>query len=124
MKNKTAYLFGAGVLIAAALIGGYYMMPGKLDAFATCLGEKGTTFYGAFWCPHCQEQKQEFGKSASKLPYVECSMPDGQRQTQVCIDRQIHGYPTWVFPVGTSTERVERVMTLQELADKTSCKLP
>lgn len=126
MKNKTIYLFGLGVIIAGALIGGYYLMPGKYDSFASCLGDKGVIFYGAFWCPHCQEQKQEFGKSVSKLPYVECSTSDGQRQTQVCIDQGIRSYPTWVFPsAGTSTpERVERVMTLAELSQKSSCPLP
>lgn len=126
MKNKTTYLFGAGILLAAALIGTYYLLPGKYDAFASCLKDKGATFYGAFWCPHCQEQKQAFGKSTKQLPYVECSTPDGQRQTQECIDIGIRSYPTWFFATeGTSTpERVERVMTLDELSQKTSCPLP
>lgn len=126
MKNKTVYLFGLGVVVVAALIGAYYLMPGKYDAFATCLGDKGAIFYGAFWCPHCQEQKQEFGKSVGKLPYIECSTPDGQRQTQVCIDKGITSYPTWFFSTeGTTTmDRVERVMTLEELSQKTSCPLP
>ena len=33
--------------------------------------------YGAFWCSHCLEQKEEFGQQAMKdFPYVEC-YPDG-----------------------------------------------
>src|ERR1700685_2890359 len=27
------------------------------DALAKCIAETSTTFYGAFWCPHCAEQK-------------------------------------------------------------------
>lgn len=37
----------------------------------------GAKMYGAFWCSHCFEQKQSFGKEAmAELPYVEC-YPDG-----------------------------------------------
>lgn len=33
--------------------------------------------YGAFWCTHCHDQKEEFGKEAmADFPYVEC-YPDG-----------------------------------------------
>ena len=37
----------------------------------------GARMYGAFWCSHCFEQKQAFGKEAmADFPYVEC-YPDG-----------------------------------------------
>jgi thiol-disulfide isomerase/thioredoxin len=36
--------------------------PGELDEFAECLKSKGAVFYGAFWCPHCQDQKKLFGR--------------------------------------------------------------
>ena len=42
-------------------------------ALAEYLTEEGALFYGASWCPHCQEQKRLFGASASRLPYIECS---------------------------------------------------
>ena len=94
--------------------------PGKYDAFATCLKDKGAVFYGAFWCPHCQAEKALFGSSAKLLPYVECSTPDGQSQTQACIDKKITGYPTWIFADGT---QLNGEIPLQQLADKTSCPL-
>jgi thiol-disulfide isomerase/thioredoxin len=99
--------------------------PGKLDAFATCLKDKGATFYGAFWCPHCQAEKKLFGSSAHLLPYVECSTPDASGQTQICIDKNITSYPTWILADGTRlpTEN-EAGVTLQTLAAKTSCQLP
>ncbi|MDP3799878.1 MAG: hypothetical protein Q8Q90_00440 [bacterium] len=97
-----------------------YTQPGKYDSFATCIKDSGATFYGAFWCPHCQNQKKLFGKSERLLPYVECSLPSGQGQTQNCIDKKIEGYPTWEFKDGT---RATDVFTLQELAEKTSCTL-
>lgn len=96
--------------------------PGKLDTFAQCLKDKGVIFYGAFWCPHCQATKRMFGSSARLLPYVECSTPDGQGQTQICKDKKIQSYPTWVFPNSTTTLTGEH--TLQELSDASGCLLP
>jgi len=115
---------GIIVLICIGIIGVVVWsrsVPGNYDQFAQCLEEKGITFYGAFWCPHCQDQKRLFGRSKDKLPYVECSMPDQKTQTQVCIDEKITGYPTWVFADGS---RVNQVMQLSELAEKSTCELP
>lgn len=95
--------------------------PGKYDAFAVCLKDKGAVFYGAFWCTHCQSQKKLFGLSQKLLPYVECSTPDGQSQTQACKDKKIESYPTWEFADGS---RLNGEIPLQQLADKTSCPLP
>src|SRR5436853_621590 len=97
--KKAIYL-----IIGLAVLGGIIFLimspgkPGKYDAFAKCIKDKGAQFYGAFWCPHCQAEKARFGKSAKYLPYIECLNPDGQSQTQVCIDKGISSYPTWFFP--------------------------
>lgn len=108
-------------LIAASRAGYFAQDPKKYDALAQCLTEKGAKFYGAFWCPHCQEQKRMFGKSADLLPYVECSMPDGKTRTQECIDKNIESYPTWEFADGS---RLSGERQLSELAEKTGCLLP
>ena len=94
--------------------------PSKLEGFAQCLKTSGAEFYGAFWCPHCQEQKKEFGSASKFLPYIECSNPDNT-QTQICIDKKIESYPTWIFKDGS---RVSGKMELTALADKTQCVLP
>ena len=94
---------------------------GKYDAFVNCIKEKGVVFYGAFWCPHCQKNKDMFGTSKDLLPYVECSTEDGQGQTQACKDEGITGYPTWKFADGT---KLPGEITLETLAQKTSCALP
>ena len=95
--------------------------PGKYDEFATCLQDKGAVFYGAFWCPHCQDQKKLFGKSAKLLPYVECSTADGKGRTQICIDKDVQSYPTWEF---ADESRLNGQISLAQLAEKTSCVLP
>lgn len=61
----------------------------------------GAKMYGAFWCSHCIEQKQIFGREASKLlDYVEC-FPEGYRKgvkiAKACADARIEGFPTWVI---------------------------
>lgn len=94
--------------------------PGKYDALAQCINTSGAKMYGAFWCPHCQATKAMFGKSAQYLPYVECSTPDGKGQLQVCTDKGVEGYPTWVFADGS---RLTGEHTLQELADASKCPL-
>ena len=63
---------GIAVLIVV-VIGVVVLLPKgstKYDGVAQCLTEKGVKFYGAFWCPHCQNQKKMFGRSARLLPYV------------------------------------------------------
>lgn len=115
-------LFVAGV-VWLIVTPGKTGAPGKYDQFAQCLKDKGAIFYGAFWCPHCQSQKAKFGNSAKFLPYVECSTPDGQGQTQVCKDAGITGYPTWQFNAST-TDRLNGEIELTTLAEKTSCVLP
>lgn len=94
---------------------------GKYDAFAQCLTDQGATFYGAFWCPHCQAQKKAFGSSAKLLNYVECSTLDGKGQTQICIDKNITGYPTWEFKDGS---RLNGNIAFEQLSEVTGCVLP
>ncbi len=124
MKKEVAIIIVALIVI----LGGAYLLnkpissqPGKYDAFTTCLKDSGTIFYGAFWCPHCKAQKALFGDSVSKLPYVECSTPDGQSQTPICIKKGIQSYPTWIFANG---DKLSGEVPLADLAAKTNCALP
>ncbi len=112
-------VIGAIILIAGLLVVNA-KTPGKYDEFAQCITDSGAKFYGAYWCPHCQTQKTTFGKSAKKLPYVECALSQ-DKQTQICIDQKIESYPTWEFADGT---RVTGQQTFEELAAKTSCAVP
>ena len=89
-------------------------------ALVQCLKDKGTVFYGAFWCPHCKKQKELFTDAASALPYVECSTLDGNEQTQICKDKGIHSYPTWKFADGGELTGEQQLATL---AASSSCSL-
>lgn len=103
MKTKFAVFIVIIILLVVGL--GVFMSknqkPGKFDAFAKALSTEGAEFFGAFWCTHCQAQKELFGNSKKYLPYTECSNPN-QSQTQVCKDNKIESYPTWRFKEGIS----------------------
>lgn len=125
MKGRGVMIFWVG--LAVLIVGGFgasmYMktLPGKYDGLAQCLTEKGAKFYGAFWCPHCQEQKRFFGNSAELLPYVECSEADQKTQTPICVEKKINQYPTWEFADGS---RLTGEQQPADLAAKTGCEMP
>lgn len=66
-------------------------------ALAKHLAKKGVKMYGAYWCPHCYEQKQLFGKQAWVIvPHIECAEDARENpQPQVCKQAGIKGFPTW-----------------------------
>ena len=98
---------------------GSLLTPSQYDDFAQCITDSGAKFYGAFWCPRCNEQKELFGTSVRYLPYIECSTSDGNSQLSICAAAGIEGYPTWVFADGLRGN----VMSLAELSQKTNCPL-
>ena len=52
--------------------------------------------YGAFWCPHCNDQKQVLGKEAAKeITYIECDPRGANPQPEVCQAAGITSYPSW-----------------------------
>ncbi|KKU91786.1 MAG: VKORC1/thioredoxin domain protein [Candidatus Jorgensenbacteria bacterium GW2011_GWA1_48_11] len=88
---------------------------GQYDDFAKCLASKPVTMYGAYWCAHCESQKNAFGGSFKYVPYVECT-----RDVQECLVQKINGYPTWIFPDG---RRLEGEMSLNDLSAQSGCVL-
>ena len=88
----------------------------QLRELAIHLTEAGVKFYGAYWCPRCQEQKAVFKASAKRLPYVECS--SGGRSsplTKACSAAKIRSYPTWTI----GERRLTGLQTPRTLASAT-----
>lgn len=122
-------LGGLAVLIITA-IAAFFFAPspqtstipaGTYTAFTQCVADSGATFFGAFWCPHCNAQKALFGDAEKLLPYIECSTPDRQGQLAICKDAGVTSYPTWEFKDKT---RHTGEIPLAQLAEKTGCALP
>lgn len=82
-------------------------------ALAQHLQEIGAKEYGAYWCPHCYEQKQMFGKEAKTLlNYVECDPEGANADPEACQAAGVKGYPSWEI----NGELHSGVRPLQELA--------
>jgi uncharacterized membrane protein len=83
------------------------------------------TFYGAYWCSHCYDQKQAFGKQAmQRIPYIECSKEGMNAQVSLCKEKNIPGYPTWeisgkLYPGEKALDEIQEiVVTLKDAAEK------
>src|SRR5580698_9410273 len=94
--------------IVAVCGGLYFLLRRKhnvrMDAFAQCLNAKGAKMYGAFWCPHCADQKELFGSSFQYVNYVECGIKGSRAIATACTDAQVKNYPTWIFADGSRVE--------------------
>ncbi len=89
--------------------------PAEIE-LAQHLTDQGVLNYGAFWCPHCYEQKQLLGKEAfEKVTYIECDPAGKNPQTQACVDAGIQSFPTWKI----NGEMMPGVKTPAELAELT-----
>ncbi len=124
-KSSSVRKIVTALLIVAAFVVVIYLglrkRGSRLDAFAKCLASKPTKMYGAYWCPHCADQKELFESSFRYVPYVECGVPGSRDEAQVCKDAGIKHFPTWEFAGG---ERQEGTIALQALGAKTGCSLP
>lgn len=120
-KKILRYVVILALFVGAYLAGRYYKNH-KYDSFAKCIAGKNAKMYGLYWCPHCADQKREFGASFQYVPYVECASPEDPHQlTAVCKAAGVKLFPSWQF--GAEPPK-EGVLSLQDLSQKTGCSLP
>lgn len=119
--KKAGFYLLVVVLVVGAYSAGWYYKNHKYDGFAKCLATKQAKMYGLYWCPHCIEQKQEFGASFRYVPYVECAIKDSKELAPECKSAGAKLFPSWQF--GTDPP-APGVLSLDALSDKTGCSLP
>ena len=122
--NSSRFLYALSGVVVVGLLGMATLQPeelAKYDSFAEELTEAGVVLYGAWWCPHCENQKKAFEGSFDKINYVECSPGRTRGTSQECKDAGIEVYPTWVFPDGSM---LSGEIELKTLADKIGAELP
>ena len=86
---------------------------------AKYLNDNGVVKYSAYWCPNCLDQGELFGKQAYKeLNVVECARDGKNSQTQLCIDKNIQGFPSWEI----NGKLILGVLSLKELSRLTGFK--
>jgi uncharacterized membrane protein len=92
-------------------------------ALAKHLKSSGAKMFSAFWCPHCYEQKQLFGKEAfAEINSIECDPKGVNPQTQLCQDTKIQGFPSWqingqLYPGTQTLERLAELSGYQGSKD-------
>ena len=78
--------------------------------------------FGAFWCSHCNNQKQELGAQTVGLyKYVECDKDGANTDYKLCREKKIAGYPTWeikgnFYPGEKDLGELEALLTDIEVA--------
>ena len=81
------------------------------------LTKEGAVMYNAYWCPHCHDQKEMFGKEASeKLTLVECAKDGFNNQRELCESKGITGFPSWEIN-GLIDSGVKSLKELAELSN-------
>jgi len=108
--------FGAAFIFAMPSSAG----SGSEAALARHLRESGAIMYGAYWCPHCQEQKTLFGDAARDVPYVECDPNGVNARPDLCEKAGVKAFPTWTI----GGQRREGVQSLGALADASKFQPP
>jgi uncharacterized membrane protein len=72
---------------------------GPADSFQTGLAiymaDHGAVMYGSFKCPHCNLQKEMFGRAFRYIKYVECNPKGENADPSLCLAKGIMNYPTW-----------------------------
>jgi hypothetical protein len=95
-------------------------------ALAEHLTRSGAKMYGAYWCPHCYEQEQLFGKEAwEQIDYVECAEDALKKpQPQVCQQAGVDGFPTWSIDgkLDAGTKKLSQLAQLTRHEGKTDFK--
>jgi hypothetical protein len=95
-------------------------------ALAEHLARSGAKMYGAYWCPHCYEQEQLFGKEAwERIDYVECGEDALKKpQPQVCSQAGIDGFPTWSIDgkLDAGVKKLSKLAQLTRYEGKTDFK--
>ena len=83
-------------------------------ALADHLTSTGAVMYSAYWCPHCHEQKELFGKEgAAKLQVVECAADGENNQADLCRSKGLEGFPSWEIK-GSIKSGVQSLPSLAE----------
>jgi hypothetical protein len=128
MKSSTKWFLGIiSVIVLISILVSYTGSddedkgPHELDSFAQCLTDSGAKMYGAFNCPHCENQKKGFGSAVQYINYIECHPNGNNADPEACKEESITGYPTWIFENG---ERRTGETPLRELAFRSECDLP
>ncbi|NOR85696.1 hypothetical protein GQ473_06275 [archaeon] len=111
MKIKDLVLFLFMIVVSGCVTGNSIVSSDKIK-FAKCLSENNATMYGAYWCSHCQSQKELFGDVVQFINYVDCT-----EETIECENAGVRGYPTGII----GEQHLEGAQSFSTLSKLTGC---
>ena len=91
-----------------------------IESFVKCLEEEEVELYGSKKDDLTFEQKELFEGVDIDGIYQECIEKESGELMFICQVNSIKKFPTWVFP---SEDRMEDVLSLEELEEKVDCSL-
>jgi len=89
----------------------------KAMSLAQDLKKLDARMYGAYWCSHCFNQKQNLGTEAKEyFEYIECDKEGVNSQFPLCKSKKVPGYPTWeiqgkLYPGEKSVDELQRLVS-------------
>ena len=93
------------------------------SSFAQCLAEKGTFMYGSSRCAVCAKTRVMFGPSFQYITEIECYPGKENSQTELCLEKNIAGTPTWVIEQdGVEVKRHTGFLSIEELKEFSGCE--
>jgi len=125
-KNKKIYI--PIIILAVVVISIIFFKPsgesvtGEFDDFVNCLAEKDAKFYGAYWCGHCNTQKELFHDSEDLIKekvYIECADDAINNEREKCIEAGITAYPTWII----NGEKSTGTKSISQLSELSGCEV-
>ena len=109
------------LFIFTLILSGCGEPPKDYAVIAQCLTSKGVKMFGAIWCPHCQQQKKDFGEAFKYIDYIECDPKTNLESAKQCANDGIDSYPTWRFSDGTEVLGLQDV---EQLGLRVGCEMP
>ncbi len=92
------------------------------DLLAQCITDKGVNMYGSFRCGVCAKTRAMFDDSFQYINEIECHPQGENPQTELCVEKQIDGTPTWILePEGEEVKRYQGFLSIDELKEFSGC---
>jgi len=114
MKKDTKIYLALVIIVIAIIAVIIALKPNQIspeERAIQCIGEN-SILYASKTCAACRQQKNLFGEHYDLLTQVDCF-----KDSQICRDKLITAYPTWII----NEKRYTGVQPIEKLKELTGC---